>query len=116
MSYWVSLNDAEGRHCVVDSHVEGGTHVLGGTTEADLNITYNYGAFFRTHLDKENGLRALHGQKAGDWIEPLAVAVKALGTEAADIYWAATPGNAGRALSVLLKWAQQHPDATWEVS
>ena len=29
-------------------------------------------------------------------------------------YWAATPGNAGKALNILLKWAKQFPDATFK--
>ena len=29
-------------------------------------------------------------------------------------YWMSTPGNAGYALSILLSWAKQHPEATWK--
>ena len=44
------------------------------------------------------------------------LAVSQLGTLQAPNYWDATKGNAGRALSYLLAWAKQYPEATFEVS
>lgn len=123
MSYWVYLRDTDGNTLEIPPHSEGGTHVLGGTTDAELNITYNYsGQFAKVNLDfHENdpigrhGKTAVHGKRAGDLIPQLRDAVKTLGTERDENYWNATPGNAGHALSILLGWAELHPDGIFEV-
>lgn len=114
MSHWVYLNDESGP-VTVDSHSDGGTYALGGTSEASLNITYNYAADMWRTLG-EGGVRSLHGKRAGEVLGVLAAAVAMVGTDRDDNYWAATPGNAGYALSILLGWARQYPDATFEVS
>jgi hypothetical protein len=88
----------------------GGTYAMGGTTEAWLNITYNYGAFFRDHIDAEEGIRALYGKTGAECVPILEKAVAELGTERARNYWAATPGNAGAALNDLLTLAKLCPD------
>ena len=126
MSYWVSLKDENRNNVIVDSHSEGGTYAIGGINDADLNVTYNYsGDFVRAwpeDLDKRkkagDGLlgKMLHGRKAGDVIELLEKAVEKLGTDRHPDYWAPTPGNAGYALSILLTWARQHPNAVFHVS
>lgn len=100
----------------VERFQDGGTQVMGGSTEASLNITYNYSPYYYEVLDKENGLRFLNNKRAGDVIAVLESAVAALGTYRDDDYWAKTPGNAGFALSILLAWARQYPDATFSVS
>jgi len=112
LSYDIDL-EYPGGIAQVENHEDGGTYVLGGTTEASLNITYNYGRFFYMHLDEEKGLRWLYGKKASETIDRLQKAVEDLGTTRDSDYWKATPGNAGYALSRLLAWAHQHPDATW---
>ena len=114
MSYDVDLEDDDGI-CEIEPHEEGGTYVLGGTTDASLNITYNYSKYFYEFLDTEKGLRGLDGKKAQDVISKLENAVKGLGTEKDADYWKATPGNAGHSLSILLQWAKQHPNATFKV-
>lgn len=82
MSYSISLVDYEtGDPVSVKNHAEGGTYVLGGTTEACLNITYNYAPFYYKHLDKDKGIRWLYGLEAKDTVDRLFAAVKALGTE-----------------------------------
>ena len=116
MSWDVSLSDKETGTCEVERFEEGGTYVLGGSTDANLNITYNYSAFYHEHLDQEHGLKWLDGKRAAETIERLEQAVAALGTTPDSDYWAATPGNAGRALAMLLSWARQYPDAVWDVS
>lgn len=113
MSYDVSLMRF-GQVVEVEHFTEGGTYPLGGTNEAHINITYNYSFFFHHFLDKDHGLRWLYGKEAQATIERLEEAVKILGTRQYPDYWADTPGNAGYALSILLKWAKQHPDAIWE--
>lgn len=100
----------------VDRHAEGGTYVLGGTDAAEIAITYNYSQHYYEHLNPEDGLRWLNGRKARDVIPDLERAVSALGQDRAPDYWAPTAGNAGHALSILLCWAKQHPDAVFKVS
>jgi hypothetical protein len=107
MSYWIALEDENGP-VQVESFEDGGTYVVGGSTEADLNVTYNYARHFP--------FRDLHGQKARDTGELLLAAVQRLGTECDPDYWAPTEGNTGHACSILLAWAEQHPDATWRVN
>ena len=86
----------------VDRFEEGGTYVLGGATEAQLNITWNYAFFYYHFLDKEGGIRWLYGKTGAETVGRLEKAVEILGTRQYKDYWADTPGNAGYALSVLL--------------
>jgi len=120
MSYWVYLNGEDGEPVGVARHSEGGVYVVGGATEACINITYNYGSLIREHLHEE-GLRWIDGQKASDCAEQLRLAVAKLavamiGTERDSDYWAATPRNVYCALNVLLLWADTNPDAVFKVS
>ena len=57
MSYDVELKDKNGNLVRVDRHAEGGTYMIGGSTEGHLNITYNYSWFYHHFLDEEKGLR-----------------------------------------------------------
>ena len=113
MSYDISLQKNK-KPVKVKKFEEGGTYVMGGSEEADLNITYNYCWFYYRYLDKKEGIRWLYGKKAKDCIERLEKAVKELGTIIFKDYWAPTPGNAGYALSILLEWAKQNPDAIFQ--
>lgn len=115
MSYWVELKDDDGEFCQANRHREGGTVEIAGTTDTKLNVTYNYSEYFYEHLDDENGLRALDGDRAEAWIDELESAVEQLGTDQADDYWESTAGNAGHALNILLRWARMYPDARFEV-
>jgi hypothetical protein len=113
MSWWVSLNE-KGKSVEVDRFTEGGTYAIGGQTEAALNITYNYGKFYKS-LDQDKGLEYLDRKKAKTCIPKLENAVKALGIDRSNDYWESTSGNAGYALSILLKWAKQHTNARFKV-
>lgn len=118
---WDVYLEKDGTPVDVPRHEEGGTYALGGITEAELNVTYNYGREFRhvwpEPLPDSNCLKhMLDGRTAEETIAPLAAAIEKLGTTRDDYYWAATPGNAGYALSLLLGWARANPDATWRVS
>lgn len=113
MGYDIKLAK-DGRPVEVPNHQEGGTIAIGGSNLAEVSLTYNYSNLFRQHLDAEKGLRWLYGKTGEETAERLAAAVAALGTEKADDYWAATPGNAGHALSILLEWAKAHPSAVWD--
>ena len=116
MSWWVSLKDENGEIEFVESYTEGGTYAVGGSNEADLNITYNYSPFYYKHLNEDDGLRWLDGKLANETLNALDHAVEKLGIEKDADYWAATSGNAGYALSILLSWAKQHPESRWQVN
>ncbi len=60
MSYDIDLSYPESGLAQIPSHEEGGTYALGGSTNASLNVTYNYGGFYREHLDSEQGIRWLY--------------------------------------------------------
>ncbi len=115
VSYDVKLVDPEtGKAVIVDRHTEGGTYAIGGVDEAELNITYNYSEHFHEALEPEKGLRWLYGKTGRETVERLRDAVIALGTVRDPDYWKSTPGNAGFALSILLRWAGMYPDAVWK--
>jgi len=113
MGYDITL-EKDGRVVGVDQHFEGSTICLQGSDTAELNVTYNYGYFFKKSLSRNEGIRWLYGKKAKDTAKRLRKAAGELGTNKDEDYWKATPGNAGHALSVLLKWAIQHPEAIWK--
>jgi len=115
MSWWVYLKNKDEVCEIMPRHCDGGTFVLGGTNQAELNITYNYSPFYYKYFDKKEGLKFLDSKKAKDCIKKLEEAISKLGIKRDDNYWKATEGNAGYALSILLSWAKQHPDAIFEV-
>lgn len=115
MSWWVSLDDAKGKPLTVGRFEDGGTYVLGGSTEANLNITYNYGEHFRAVFDGMRFRDALDGKRAQDVIPMLERAVQQLGVVRSPDYWEAVAGNAGHALNILLGWARQHPEGRFSV-
>lgn len=112
MSYDIELK-YDDEIAQVDNHEDGGTYQVGGSTEAWLNITWNYAEFYYEHLDADLGIRWLYGKTGRETEERLAQAVVALGTTQHHDYWEPTRGNAGYALNILLGWARQHPDAVW---
>lgn len=114
MSYDVYLLDDSGELLPCDPFEDGGTYVMGGTDRCELNVTYNYGKHIWPHID--GGLKALDGERAGDWEAVLARAVDELGTDRSDDYWEPTAGNAGAALARLLVWARAYPEAVFHVS
>lgn len=146
MSHWVYLVDRTappwcdfGQHgedacpepCYPAVQVErfeaGATVPVGGTTEAEVSVTYNYAASFRTAWNAIGGTWSkdasrhgtlgsmLDGRVAVDTIDELTAAAGWLGTERDLDYWKPTAGNAGATLALLLSWAKQHPSAIWVV-
>lgn len=99
----------------VERHEEGGTYMIGGNDQAELNVTYNYGRVYR-RITGGNLRDMLDGKVAGETIPLLERCVAELGTERSADYWEAADGNAGAALAILLGWARQHPDAVWWVN
>lgn len=113
MGYRIKLKDDDGNVVSAPRHTEGGSYAMGGASIAEVSITSNYSEYYHEHIDEDDGIRHLYG-KTGREAEPiLREAIEELGTEQSEDYWERTPGNAGHMLSVLLDWAQQHPEATF---
>lgn len=97
----------------VESHQEGSTFAIGGLNEARISVTYNYAEIYSL---VDFSMHSLDGKRASDTIDFIDDCVKKLGTKTYRDYWAPTPGNAGKALNILLKWAKENPDAYWMIS
>jgi hypothetical protein len=83
--------------------ITGGTYALGGTTEAWLNITYNYWRIFH-RLFGEDGITTIYGMNVKDARTILVGAVARLGdAEPDENYWKACDGNAKKALAGLIE-------------
>ena len=95
-------------HLLENLGEQGGTYIIGGTTNAELNVTFNYANHFN--------FRGLDGREAKLTIPELEEVVEKLGTERASDYWSPTTGNVGYACSLLLKMAKDLPTHIWEVN
>jgi hypothetical protein len=131
MSYDIELIDPITKETLIldePHHMRGGTYAIGGTTEAHLNVTYNYAKHFRRVFGDENvelsawdkmfgggatGIRKLYGMTGADSIPILEKAIAQLGDDVDEDYWEPTEGNAKRALSQLLALAKMRPDGVW---
>ncbi len=116
MSYDVSPLDPVTKETIEleDVHdIRGGTYCLGGTREAWLNITYNYGDIYR-RVFGEKGIRTIYGMTGAESIPVLKKAIATLGDDVSSDYWEPTEGNAKRALCGLLAFAQLRPDGVWD--
>lgn len=114
MSYDIDLNDpVTGKIIELDEphQMRGGTYAIGGTTEASLNITYNYSKHFYRII--EGGIRAIYGKSGAETIPILENAISQLDDNVSNDYWEATEGNAKRALTQLLALAKMRPDGIW---
>jgi hypothetical protein len=94
--------------------MKGGTYALGGSTMAELNVTYNYSKSFYKVLDTEKGLRILYGMSGAESIPVLKNSIAQLADDVSEDYWEGTEGNAKRALIQLLALAQLRPDGIWD--
>ena len=108
MTYWISLHDENNEILPVPRFVEGGTYAIGGSEEADLNVTYNYANSF--------DFRGLQGRTGAETESELSEVVARLGDNPDPDYWADTPGNAGHACVILWRWTQLHPQGRWNVN
>jgi hypothetical protein len=116
MSYDLYLNDFETGECIQfdNNHfIKGGTYVLGGTREARLNITYNYGVHYYRILG-EKGIRAIYGLTGRESMLVLTEAILKLNSDISNDYWDATEGNAKKALLGLYELAAMAPDGVWD--
>ena len=114
MSYDISLYEPDGTVAIVpDGHdLRGGTYQMGGCSEAWLNVTYNYSEHFHRVLG-EKGVRTIYGMTGRESVPVLEAAIAQLGDDVSSDYWAATEGNAKRALQNLRLLALACPDAKW---
>ena len=116
MSYDINLvNPDTGDTIELDEpHQErGGTYAMGDSTEAWLNITYNYSPHFY-HVFGDRGIRTIYGMTGENSKQVLKMAISMLGDDVNEDYWAATEGNAKKALMGLLHFAVLAPDGVWE--
>lgn len=114
MSYDIDLIDTTtGEPCDLGldfvDHV--GTYVIGGTSDASINITYNYTKTLNRAID--GSIRSLYGKTGKDSIPILENAISQLGDEMADSYWTECDGNVKRALKKMVAFAKICPDGVW---
>ena len=116
MSYDISLLDPVTKETIqleTPHQIRGGTYAVGGTTEAWLNITYNYSSHFY-NVFGEKGIRTIYGMTGAESIPVLKAAMDKLGDDTDPDYWKSTEGNAKRSLAGLLAFAQMRPDGIWD--
>jgi hypothetical protein len=96
---------------------KGGTYCLGGTTEAHLNITYNYSPHYKRVFAAQglnDGIRSIYGMTGKDSIPILIAAANMLKSDVSDNYWDPTEGNARAALLQLAQLAVLCYDSYWQ--
>lgn len=116
MSYDIELLDPVTREVIqLDSphQIKGGTYAMNGTTEAWLNITYNYGQIYREKFG-EKGIRTIYGMTGAESIPVIQKVIDELGNDVNKDYWKATEGNAKKPLYGLLAFAKMRPDGIWD--
>ena len=116
MSYDIDLKDPITKETLeFDSahQIKGGTYAIGGTTEASLNITYNYANQFSKVLG-DKGIRSIYGMTGAESIPVLKKAISRLKDDIDDDYWKSTEGNAKRSLLGLVALAEMRPDGIWD--
>ena len=124
MSYTVYVLDQEGETILpakTDNYTYGtmvrfdpDTEEILRNPECRLNITYNYNRIYRETFG-EKGLDVIHNLNGRDAAPILTEAILKLGSEQDDDYWAATPGNAGASLQILLGFALDQPEGVFSV-
>lgn len=119
MSYDVSLHNPDGSMVQLDHRhqLRGGTYAVGGTTDATLNVTYNYSPILWQVWPKQ-GLEALEGLTALESISVLTNGMLSIPWEPADEdYWKPTNGNVRAMLGDLLVLAcQAPPESRWRMT
>lgn len=140
MSYDITLCEPVSKETIIfdKKHLmSGGTHVIGGTQEAWLNITYNYADWYYKEgvFPKKPecefgglGIRSIYGMTGAESIPVLKNAISVLENLDEDIsdeerkeceeqgatgYWMPTRKNAIKPLYQLLAFAQLRPDGIW---
>ena len=115
MSYDIYLMDPQiNKPCDLglDFTGHGGMYVVGGTSDAWLNVTYNYSStLYRVIPD---GIRSIYGKTGEQSIQILENAISQLGDETNDNYWEECDGNVKKMLKILLSFAKLRPDGVWK--
>jgi len=117
MSYDIYLKEPISKEVIQfeeKHYLTGGTYAMGGSREAWLNITYNYGEHYYRLLNKEKGIRFIYGMSGAESIPFLKKTISLLKDDVVDDYWKPTEGNAKSALLKLLALAQMRPDGIWD--
>lgn len=117
MSYDISLVDPVTRETLsldAPHHMRGGTYPVGGSTEASLNVTYNYGMHLRAAFNSDKGIRTIYGMSGAESLPILERAISELDDDVDPDYWKSTQGNTKRALTQLLALAKMRPDGVWD--
>ena len=139
MSYDISLCDPVTKETLelpVKHMMIGGTHhaeLVNGrlqaapTSEAWLNITYNYGHYYYEALEgdkdynslSEMGIRCLYDKSGAESIPILDKMIENIKKKYPDLetdidYWKDTPGNAIKPLYQLKAMASLRPDGIWQ--
>lgn len=116
MSYDIRLVNPDGTTFEFSTplDIKGGTYAVGGTTEACINVTYNYSKhFFRVFGEK--GIRSLYGVSSRDSTDIIVAAMMQLDNDVHPDYWEDTEGNAKKALADMLLMAIfANFDCKWE--
>ena len=131
MSYDIELKDpVSGEIIQFDflHQMRGGNYVVGGTTEARMNITYNYSRwYYKAFGDK--GIRTIYEMAGTDSIPVLENAITFLKNLQEDLtdeeieeyknhsergYWMPARENAIKPLYQLLTMAKMRPDGVWD--
>ena len=100
--------------CNIKCEEINGVLVPTSTTEAYLNITYNYSSFYEKFLGGK-GINDLDGKSVRETIpKMMEAACKMQGKTDAD-YWAKTEGNARKALLDLITLGLKALDGYWHV-
>ena len=119
MSWSFDLCDAVTGECLATEEKHfmfGGTVCVGGDTAMTLDITYNYSDIINKVFEGEEGYAYfLQGKTGAETIPFLKNAINKLSNDVDSDYWKPTEGNAKRALSQLLAFAQMRPDGVWHV-
>lgn len=114
MSYSVSLT-VDGEEVDVPHFMEGPILPIGGTSKADMSITYNYAEVYAIF---EFSIWDLNGRVAKDMVQKMKDIIARIppGARKFTDYWAPTPGNAVVPLKLMVEWSELYPDAIWHVS
>lgn len=138
MSYDITLNDPVTKEPIqldTPHQMRGGTYAMNGTTEAWLNITYNYSRWyhkpgvFADTREESKGIRTIYGMTGAQSIPVLEEAIRRLNEDPDDLtpeeireyeahdaggYWTPTKANAIKPLHQLLAFARMRPDGVWD--
>ena len=138
MSYDIRLVDpvTHEQLCTDVPHdMRGGTYAMYGTTELWLNITYNYGRYYRAGFEpnqetNENGIRTIYGLTGAESVPVIQKAIEKISSDdipditqkemdelkkqGVDGYWMPTKTNALKPLYQLIAMAQIRPDGVWD--